>query len=82
MLDVSQLRNRAADPTKRIDFDLTALQLQMQLLEYYGLYVRDCSNKTGLDQYHIRVASQGEINDEKLVAALREIYEQFRSEQK
>lgn len=66
----------------RIDFDLTALQLQVQLLEYYGLYVRDCSNKTGLDQYHIRVASQGEINDEKLVAALREIYEQFRSEQK
>lgn len=28
MLDVSQLRNRAADPTKRIDFDLTELTLQ------------------------------------------------------
>jgi len=60
----------------RIDFDLTARQLQMQLLEYYGLYVRDCSNKIGLDQYHIRVASQGEANDEKLVVALREIYQQ------
>ena len=31
MLDVSQLRNRAADPTKRIDFDLTELTLQTLL---------------------------------------------------
>lgn len=31
MLDVSQLRNRAADPTKRTDFDLTELTLQTLL---------------------------------------------------
>lgn len=31
MLDVSQLRNCAADPTKRIDFDLTELTLQTLL---------------------------------------------------
>ncbi len=31
MLDVSQLRNRAADPTKRIDFDVTELTLQTLL---------------------------------------------------
>lgn len=31
MLDVSQLRNRAADSTKRIDFDLTELTLQTLL---------------------------------------------------
>lgn len=31
MLDVSQLRNRAADPTKRIDFDLTEHTLQTLL---------------------------------------------------
>lgn len=31
MLDVSQFRNRAADPTKRIDFDLTELTLQTLL---------------------------------------------------
>ena len=31
MLDVSQLRNRAADPTRRIDFDLTELTLQTLL---------------------------------------------------
>lgn len=31
MLDASQLRNRAADPTKRIDFDLTELTLQTLL---------------------------------------------------
>lgn len=35
MLDVSQLRNRAADPTKRIDFDLTELTLQT-LLSFEG----------------------------------------------
>lgn len=56
----------------RINFGMTAQQLQMHLLEYYGLYVRDCSNKIGLDPYHIRVASQGVANDAKLVEALQE----------
>jgi len=58
----------------RIDFGLSAVELQMRLLEEYGLYVRDCSNKIGLDQYHIRVASQGKENDRKLIIALNEIY--------
>lgn len=57
----------------RINHGLNAKQLQMRLLEEYGLYVRDCSNKIGLDDFHIRVASQGEQNDEKLVKALAEI---------
>jgi len=64
----------------RINFEMTAQQLQMQLLEHYGLYVRDCSNKKGLDNYHIRVASQGVANDEKLVAALRETRAYFLKE--
>jgi threonine-phosphate decarboxylase len=35
--------------------------------------VRDCSNKVGMDRYHIRVASQGAAKDRKLVRALRAI---------
>ncbi len=35
------------------------------------MYVRDCSNKVGMDNYHIRVASQGREKDSQLVAALQ-----------
>lgn len=55
----------------RVDNGLTARQLQRQLLVEHQMYVRDCSNKEGMDQYHIRVASQGQENDLALVAALR-----------
>lgn len=48
----------------------TAYEIQMKLLEEYGLYVRDCSNKVGLDKYHIRVASQGRKKDKYLIKAL------------
>ncbi len=51
----------------------TARNLQIRLLEDYGLYVRDCSNKIGLDEYHIRIASQGKEKDQKLIDALREL---------
>lgn len=54
----------------KINFGITALDLQMRLLEEFGLYVRDCSNKIGLDQFHIRVASQGVQSDARLVEAL------------
>lgn len=57
----------------RVDNGLTARQLQHQLLVEHQMYVRDCSNKEGMDQYHIRVASQGRENDLALVAALRAI---------
>jgi len=61
----------------RINYGLNAHDLQMRLLEEYGLYVRDCSNKIGLDDFHIRVASQGETNDEKLVNALAQIHQNY-----
>ena len=57
----------------KIEFGMRALELQMQLLENYGLYVRDCSNKIGMDEYHIRVASQGKEKDQFLIDALKEI---------
>ena len=52
---------------------MTATELQNKLLEEYHLYVRDCSNKTGMDSHHIRVASQGMAKDKLLIAALKEI---------
>ena len=49
----------------------TATELQRRLLEEHGMYVRDCSNKVGMDQLHVRVASQGREKDARLVDALR-----------
>ncbi|MFN8465072.1 MAG: histidinol-phosphate transaminase [Caldilineaceae bacterium] len=54
----------------RVNTGSTARQVQRRLLVEHGLYVRDCSNKVGIDRYHIRVASQGRDNDAKLIAAL------------
>ncbi|HRW05906.1 MAG TPA: histidinol-phosphate transaminase [Caldilineaceae bacterium] len=55
----------------RVDNGLTARQLQRRLLVEHKMYVRDCSNKEGMDRYHIRVASQGQKNDSALIDALR-----------
>ena len=49
----------------------TAAELQARLLREHRMYVRDCSNKAGMDQFHIRVASQGREKDAGLVDALR-----------
>ncbi|MBK8048086.1 MAG: histidinol-phosphate aminotransferase family protein [Anaerolineales bacterium] len=57
----------------RVDTGMTARQLQRRLLVEHGLYVRDCSNKAGMDRFHIRVASQGRENDQRLVAALTQV---------
>ncbi len=57
----------------KINTGLTAAELQAQLLDGHGMYVRDCSNKIGMDRFHIRVASQGREKDERLVVALREL---------
>jgi histidinol-phosphate/aromatic aminotransferase/cobyric acid decarboxylase-like protein len=54
----------------RVDTGSTARQVQRRLLVEHGLYVRDCSNKVGIDRYHIRVASQGREADRRLVEAL------------
>jgi histidinol-phosphate/aromatic aminotransferase/cobyric acid decarboxylase-like protein len=50
---------------------MTARELQMRLLLEHEMYVRDCSNKLGMDGFHIRVASQGREKDKRLVDALR-----------
>jgi threonine-phosphate decarboxylase len=57
----------------KITTGLTSAELQARLLDGHGMYVRDCSNKVGMDRFHIRVASQGREKDARLVAALREL---------
>jgi histidinol-phosphate/aromatic aminotransferase/cobyric acid decarboxylase-like protein len=57
----------------RIDGGFTAAELQARLLDDHLMYVRDCSNKVGLDDRHVRVASQGRELDARLVDALREL---------
>jgi len=55
----------------RIENGLTAGELQARLLTDHLMYVRDCSNKIGMDNRHVRVASQGPESDARLVEALR-----------
>jgi histidinol-phosphate/aromatic aminotransferase/cobyric acid decarboxylase-like protein len=55
----------------RIKGGMTAADLQGLLLNEHQMYVRDCSNKIGMDNFHIRVASQGREKDAKLVNALQ-----------
>jgi len=57
----------------KVNNGLTANRLQTLLLEEHEMYVRDCSNKLGMDAFHIRVASQGREKDARLVHALRTI---------
>jgi threonine-phosphate decarboxylase len=54
----------------KIKGGMTAAELQGLLLSRHRMYVRDCSNKVGMDKFHIRVASQGREKDSQLVAAL------------
>jgi histidinol-phosphate/aromatic aminotransferase/cobyric acid decarboxylase-like protein len=49
----------------------TAAELQARLLDEHQMYVRDCSNKLGMDLFHVRVASQGREKDARLVEALQ-----------
>ncbi|HZS28282.1 MAG TPA: histidinol-phosphate transaminase [Candidatus Angelobacter sp.] len=55
----------------KIKTGMTATDLQARLLQEHQIYVRDCSNKVGMDNFHIRVASQGREKDERLTRALR-----------
>ncbi len=54
----------------RVDTGQTAKEVQRRLLVDHSMYVRDCSNKPGMDAFHIRVASQGRAHDTALAQAL------------
>ena len=55
----------------KVKSGMNARELQKRLLVEHEMYVRDCSNKLGMDAFHIRVASQGREKDKRLVEALR-----------
>jgi len=57
----------------RIENGMTAADLQVRLLTEHLMYVRDCSNKIGLDDRHVRVASQGREADARLIEAMRDL---------
>jgi histidinol-phosphate/aromatic aminotransferase/cobyric acid decarboxylase-like protein len=55
----------------KLETGSTAAQLQARLLRDHRMYIRDCSNKVGIDNLHVRVASQGRDLDARLIDALR-----------
>jgi threonine-phosphate decarboxylase len=57
----------------KIKNGMTATELQRRLLDDYQMYVRDCSNKLGMDAFHVRVASQGRDKDARLIEALQQL---------
>src|SRR6185503_14488190 len=50
---------------------ISGRQLRDRLLRNYGLMVRECSNKIGSTEQYLRLAVQGKIAVDSLVAALR-----------
>ena len=54
----------------KVQNGMTAAEVQKKLLEEHKMYVRDCSNKLGMDKFHIRIASQGREKDATLAEAL------------
>ncbi len=55
---------------------IEASVLKERLALDYAILVRDASNFEGLSPYHIRIASQGQAADERLVIALSDIMAQ------
>jgi histidinol-phosphate/aromatic aminotransferase/cobyric acid decarboxylase-like protein len=46
----------------------------LQLLFEYGIYVRNCSDKIGLDGQYIRVAARSEQENKKIIHAFEKIF--------
>jgi threonine-phosphate decarboxylase len=57
----------------KIKNGITSTELQGRLLTDHQMYVRDCSNKIGMDRFHVRVASQGRDKDARLLTALQRL---------
>ncbi len=57
----------------QLNSELTAAKLADQLLEQAKIAVRVCDNYEGLDEQHFRVAVRSEEENNRLIAALKEI---------
>ena len=52
----------------------TARELTITLLKRYGIFIKDCTTKTGLrDKEYVRIAIRDSKDNDQLVAALSEI---------
>lgn len=58
----------------RIGSGMTSTDLRDRLLRDHKMYVRDCTNKVGMDTRHIRIATQGCDKDRMLISALSDIF--------
>ena len=78
MNEISQLNGVSVVPSKA-NFVLlkirgfTSTDLMLMLLAEYGIYVRDCSDKIGLGDGYIRVASRSFEENQEILLALRSI---------
>ena len=52
---------------------LTALELKDRLVYNHGILIRDASNFPTLSSHHIRLATQGREQNERLISALNEL---------
>ena len=77
--DLSKLENFKVIPSKanfvllEIIDDRTSEEIMTDLLFDYGIYVRDCSDKIGLNGQYIRVASRSKAENLKIINALRSV---------
>jgi histidinol-phosphate/aromatic aminotransferase/cobyric acid decarboxylase-like protein len=78
--ELNRITQIKAYPTKanfvliEILSELTSLELTGKLLVEYGIYVRDCSDKIGLQGKFIRLASRNKNENDYIVKALKEIF--------
>jgi histidinol-phosphate/aromatic aminotransferase/cobyric acid decarboxylase-like protein len=54
--------------------DQSSEDIMLQLLFEYGIYVRNCSDKIGLDGQYIRVAARSEQENKKIIHAFEKIF--------
>lgn len=53
---------------------LTARELTYTLLKKYGIFIKDCTTKTGLDKKeYVRIAIRDSHDNDRIIAALKEI---------
>jgi histidinol-phosphate/aromatic aminotransferase/cobyric acid decarboxylase-like protein len=77
--EISNIKGIKAYPTKsnfvliEIKNGMTSFEFTMNLLVYYGVYVRDCSDKIGLKGEFVRIASRSFEENLKIIKALKEI---------
>ena len=79
--ELNQIKNIKVYPS-RADFVLiellngsTATDITAKLLANYGVYVRNCDDKIGLDGEFIRVAARSQAENKTIIEAIKDVVE-------